>query len=114
MTEKKDKRTFDPFSYEHLFHEYVLEITEAEVNQVLLLTKDVNTKDQKTTYENLNVLNLIEGSSALIESPTKSFEPFEVHFAETFIIPASVGSYTISPSGDAIDTQCATIKAYVR
>ena len=57
MTEKKDKRTFDPFSYEHLFHEYVLEITEAEVNQVLLLTKDVNTKDQKTTYENLNVLN---------------------------------------------------------
>lgn len=51
------KKTFDPFSHEHLFHEYVLEITEAEVNQVLLLTKDVNTKDQKTTYENLNILN---------------------------------------------------------
>ena len=66
------------------------------------------------TEGNLNVLNLIEGSCALIESPTKSFEPFEVHFAETFIIPAAVGSYTISPSGNAMGTQCATIKAYIR
>ena len=64
--------------------------------------------------ESINVLNLIEGTCALIESPTKSFEPFEVHFAETFIIPAAVGSNTISPSGDAIGTKCATIKAYIR
>jgi|TARA_S200002703_G_scaffold154288_1_gene156869 hypothetical protein len=48
---------FDPFEHEHLFYEYVLKITESEVNQVLLLTKDVNTRDQKTTFEYLNVLN---------------------------------------------------------
>ena len=53
----KADRVFDPFSHEHLFYEYVLEITEAEVNQVLLLTKDVDTPDQKTTFLYLNVLN---------------------------------------------------------
>ena len=53
---KVDKR-FDPFEYEHLFYEYKLKINDEEVNQVLLLTKDANTKDQKTTFESLNILN---------------------------------------------------------
>ena len=48
---------FDPFAYQNLFYEYELKITDAEINQVFLLTKDVNTKNHKTTYENLNVLN---------------------------------------------------------
>tara|TARA_R110000782_G_scaffold229604_1_gene315972 strand:+ start:100 stop:615 length:516 start_codon:yes stop_codon:yes gene_type:complete len=48
---------FDPFAYQNLFYEYKLKITDAEINQVFLLTKDVNTKNHKTTYENLNVLN---------------------------------------------------------
>jgi len=48
---------FDPFAYQNLFYEYELKITDAEINQVLLLTKDVNTKDLKTTYNNLNLLN---------------------------------------------------------
>jgi mannose-6-phosphate isomerase class I len=73
-----------------------------------------STKVSHHTEGNLNVLNLIEGSCALVESPTQSFEPFEVHFAETFIIPAAVGPYMISPSGDAIGSRCATIKAYIR
>ena len=53
---KADKK-FDPFEQENLFYEYNLKINEAEINQVLFLVKDVNTKDQKTTYENLNILN---------------------------------------------------------
>lgn len=73
-----------------------------------------STKVSHHTEGNLNVLNLIQGSCALVESPTQSFEPFEVHFAETFIIPAAVGPYVISPSGDAIGSRCATIKAYIR
>lgn len=62
----------------------------------------------------VNVLNLIEGEEAIVESPTGLFDPFVVHYAETFIIPASVGEYTIRPYGLAEGKECATIKAYVR
>ena len=62
----------------------------------------------------VNVLNLIEGEEAIVESPTGLFYPFVVHYAETFIIPASVGEYTIRPYGLAEGKECATIKAYVR
>ena len=62
----------------------------------------------------VNVLNLIEGEEAIVESPTGLFDPFVVHYAETFIIPASVGKYTIRPYGLAEGKECATIKAYVR
>ena len=60
------------------------------------------------------MLNLVEGKEAIVESPEGKFEPFVVHFAETFIIPAAVGAYTIRPFGASEGTKCATIKAYVR
>src|SRR5947209_1559244 len=62
----------------------------------------------------VNVLNLVAGEEATVSSPTDAFEPFVVHFAETFIVPAAVGAYTVSPSGPAAGTECATIKAFVR
>lgn len=62
----------------------------------------------------VNVLNLVEGDEAIVESPTGAFEPFTVHYAETFIIPASVGEYIIRPGRVAEGTECGTIKAYVR
>lgn len=62
----------------------------------------------------VNVLNLVEGREAIVESPTGAFSPFVVHYAETFIIPAVVGEYTITPYGESAGAQCATIKAYVR
>jgi hypothetical protein len=62
----------------------------------------------------VNVLNLVQGSEAIVESPTGAFEPFIVHYAETFIVPAAVGKYTIRPHGSAVATECATIKAFVR
>ena len=66
------------------------------------------------TTGGVNVLNLVEGREAVVESPTGSFEPFVVHYAETFIVPAAAGDYTIRPHGEAIGTECATIKAFVR
>ena len=66
------------------------------------------------TNGSVNVLNLIEGREAIIESPSDAFKPFVVHYAETFIIPEAVKEYTIRPYGEAEDKQCATIKAYVR
>ena len=62
----------------------------------------------------VHMLNLIEGEEATVESPDGSFEPFVVRYAETFIVPASVASYTIRPSGPSEGKTVATIKAYVR
>ena len=66
------------------------------------------------TRGTLNVLNLVEGREAIVESPNGEFEPFIVHYAETFIVPACVGAYTITPHGESENEQCATIKAFVR
>ena len=66
------------------------------------------------TNGGVNVLNLVQGEEATVESPEGKFEPFVVHYAETFIVPASVGKYTIRPSGLAAGTECATLKAFVR
>jgi mannose-6-phosphate isomerase class I len=62
----------------------------------------------------VEVLNLVEGEAAIVESPDRAFEPFAVHYAETFIVPAAAGPYTITPHGLAEGTRCATIKAFVR
>jgi hypothetical protein len=62
----------------------------------------------------VNVLNLVEGEEAVVESPTGKFAPFIVHYAETFIVPAAVGAYTIRPHGASVGKECATIKAFVR
>ena len=60
------------------------------------------------TNGTVNMLNLIDGKSAIIEG---DFEPFIVHYAETFIIPASIKEYTIKPYDcDEIKV----LKAYVR
>ena len=66
------------------------------------------------TNDSVNVLNLLEGEEAVVESPTHAFEPFVVHYAETFIIPAGVKEYAIAPYGKSAGKECVTIKAYVR
>ena len=65
------------------------------------------------TEGNLHVLNLVEGDEAVVESPTGAFTPFVVHYAETFIVPACVGPYQISPR-TRTDRPLATVKAFVR
>jgi mannose-6-phosphate isomerase class I len=66
------------------------------------------------TNDGVNVLNLCEGEEAVVESPSRKFPPLVVHYAETFIIPAAVGEYTIRPHGPSQGKQCMTIKAFVR
>jgi mannose-6-phosphate isomerase class I len=66
------------------------------------------------TNGGVNVLNLVEGREVIVESPSNAFEPFIVHYAETFIVPAAVGEYTVRPHGESEGKECATIKAYVR
>jgi mannose-6-phosphate isomerase class I len=56
-------------------------------------------------------LNLVEGQKALVSSPTSSFEPLEIHYAESFIVPANAGDYVI----ESIDNEpIKVIKANVR
>lgn len=62
----------------------------------------------------VNVLNLVEGDEVVVTSPTGRFDPFIVHYAETFIIPAWLGEYVITPHGLSEGKTCMTIKAYVR
>ncbi|GMK37291.1 mannose-6-phosphate isomerase [Paenibacillus sp. CCS19] len=71
-------------------------------------------KVEHTGNGSVQVLNLVEGESAIVESPDESFTPFVIHFAETFIMPASISSYTIRPFGFEEGKRLATIKAYVR
>lgn len=66
------------------------------------------------TGKSVNVLNVIEGDKLIVESPEGWFDPFIVHYAETFIIPACIGNYTIRPYGVSEGKHCGTIKAYVR
>ncbi len=66
------------------------------------------------TEGGVNVINLVEGREVVVESPTAAFEPFVVHYAETFIVPAAVGPYTIRPCGESAGQECATLKAFVR
>jgi mannose-6-phosphate isomerase class I len=66
------------------------------------------------TNGSVNVINLVEGREVVIESPENLFEPYVVHYAETFIVPAHVNEYTIRPYGESEGKECATLKAFVR
>ena len=59
----------------------------------------------------MNEGNLVEGKNAYIESTDGSFEPFEVHYAETFIIPAGVEEYRIVPGEGPIKVRLAKVRA---
>lgn len=66
------------------------------------------------TNGGVHVICLVEGEEILIESPANAFEPFEVHYAETFIVPAAVGAYTMKPTGAGVGRKCATMLGFVR
>ena len=46
-------------------------------------------------HGSVNMLNLVEGESCLVESTDGSFSPYEVHYAETFIVPACAGEFLL-------------------
>ena len=69
-------------------------------------------KIKMNTMGSVNMNNLIEGEAAIIESINGEFEPFIVHYAETFIIPEHIKEYYIRPLNE--NAKCGVIKAYVR
>jgi mannose-6-phosphate isomerase class I len=73
-----------------------------------------STVTEHDTQGTVHVLNLVEGEEAIVESPTNAFAPFVVHYAESFVIPAAVGRYTLRPHGASSQKKCAVIRASVR
>ncbi|HVL81206.1 MAG TPA: class I mannose-6-phosphate isomerase [Actinomycetota bacterium] len=65
------------------------------------------------TVDGVAVLNLVDGEAAVVESPEGGFEPFEVHHAETFIVPAGAGPFSVRPvePGRLHATVRATVRA---
>lgn len=66
------------------------------------------------THGSVNVLNLVEGEEIVVSSVDGSFEPFVVHYGETFIIPENIKKYKIAPHGPSVGKTVATIKAFIR
>jgi mannose-6-phosphate isomerase class I len=64
------------------------------------------------TRGSVHVINLVEGDAAVIESPDGAFAPVPMSFAETVIIPASLGTYRVTPGAGGVEH--ATIRASVR
>jgi Phosphomannose isomerase len=64
--------------------------------------------------DSVHMLNLVDGGQITVTSPTGEFTPFEVHYAETFIIPASVWEYCLTPSGISEGKTVIVIDASVR
>lgn len=62
--------------------------------------------------DGFHICNLIDGREAVIESTEGTFAPYTVHYAETYIIPAAAGRYTVRPA--APGEKIVFIKAYVR
>lgn len=73
---------------------------------------DFSTAVTLKTAGSVQVLNLVEGEAAVVSSPSGAFEPYEVHYAETFIIPACLEEFTLSPAGEG--KKCKVIRAFVR
>lgn len=62
----------------------------------------------------VHVLNLVEGQEVTITSDDGRFAPYRVQYAETVVIPAAVGRYTVRPSGPSAGRDVATVRASVR
>lgn len=57
---------------------------------------------------------VIKGEELSIESPSQDFEPFIVHYAETFIVPASVKQFIMKPLSKIQSDESGVILAFVR
>jgi hypothetical protein len=62
------------------------------------------------THGGVNVLNLVEGDEAIVDSPSGAFAPFVVHYAETFIIPPQWASIAFHRRAKASDSRSPPLK----
>lgn len=64
------------------------------------------------TKGTVNMLNFIEGDKAVITSPAGKWAPYEIHYAETFILPADAGEYVITNKGEGqMGVICASVRS---
>ncbi len=76
-------------------------------------TEIITTKTSANIKSNdeFSILNLVDGIECVVESPTNLFEPFIVHYVETFIMPAKAGDFTIkSKKGEDIKVLRARVR----
>ena len=62
--------------------------------------------------DSVRMLNLVEGSAIRVSDKNNSFEPMTIHYAETFILPASVEDCIITPCYP--EETCKVVLAYIR
>lgn len=65
------------------------------------------------TMESVNMLNLVEGEKITVESLTGEFEPFNINYGETFIVPEQIKEYRLVNQGDPAK-KVAVIQAFIR
>lgn len=63
------------------------------------------------THESVNMLNLVEGTSIVVESVDGQFDPLSINYGETFIVPESVKQYKVRNTGEK---KVALLQAFVR
>lgn len=72
----------------------------------------IRTKSVHRSNGEFSMLNLVDGKAAIVESVDGSFAPYEVHYAETFILPANAGDFTIRPAAEGEEIK--VLRAFVR
>ena len=70
------------------------------------LTEEITLDSEGSVSE----CNVVDGKGAVIESVDGSFAPYEVHYAETFIIPESVKKFRIRPLEGEVSILRATVR----
>lgn len=66
------------------------------------------------TNGTVHMLNLVGGEEITITSPSAAFKPFIVHYVETFIIPAAIDYYVMTPTGNSLNKKVKVLAAFVR
>ncbi|MBC1935877.1 mannose-6-phosphate isomerase [Listeria grandensis] len=67
--------------------------------------------DYDNSEKTVNMLNLVEGDKVVVESVDHAFEAFEVHYVETFVIPAQVEKFRIRNVGTS--ERVAILRAWI-
>ena len=59
----------------------------------------------------VHMLNLVDGTRAVLRSKSDAFPPLELHYAETCIVPQAAGDYEISsPDGSEVKVILACVR----
>lgn len=69
-------------------------------------------KNLQNTKDSVNMLSLVEGEHIQVVSIDDSFDPFDVYYGETFIVPEQVEEYYLVPMGT--NKEAIVMKAYIR